>query len=206
MAQLNKTGEAASATTGNRRGEDRTKTTVYRPILFRTADLAGFCLLRNLSAGGMMGMVYTNLAPAQPILIEFHPEHSVSGTIAWSADEMVGVRFDREIDVDQTIAVLGKTHTEGWIKRAPRLELKCEGEAVIGDRQVPIRLHDISQRGIKVDISGVRQGEEVTVRLKGLEPHKAVVRWARDDTAGLNFLRPFGLEELARWALMRQSG
>ena len=187
-----------------RRGEDRTKTTVYRPILFATRDIAGFCLLRNLSAGGMMGAVYTNLDADQQIMIEFHPEYVISGTIAWSRDEKVGVRFDQEIDVAHTLAVLGKTHSEGWIKRAPRLPLEIEAKAVIEDKSIPIHLQDISQRGIKADIAGVRQGDEVSIRLDGLEPHKAIVRWVRGGSAGLNFLRPFGLEELARWAVERQ--
>ena len=190
---------------GERRGEDRTKTTVYRPILFATRSIAGFCLLRNLSAGGMMGAVYTNLDPGEQVMIEFHPEYVAAGTVAWSFDEKVGVRFDQEIDVSHTLAVLGRTHSEGWIKRAPRLPLEIEAKAVIEDKPVPIVLQDISQRGIKAEIPGVRQGDEVSIRLEGLEPHKAIVRWVRGASSGLNFLRPFGLEELARWAISRQN-
>ncbi|MCB2074892.1 MAG: PilZ domain-containing protein [Novosphingobium sp.] len=205
MGELKRTVPAEFGTKGERRIEDRTKTTVYRPILFETAELSGFCLLRDLSAGGMMGVVYTTLAAAQPITIEFHPDLGVPGMIAWSSDERVGVRFDADIDVAHTIALLGKTHAEGWIKRAPRLAMACEGEAVTADRTLPFRLHDISQRGARLELAGVRTGEEVSMRLAGLEPHKGLVRWVRDGNVGLNFLRPYGLEELARWAVSRQS-
>jgi hypothetical protein len=153
----------------------------------------------------MMGVVYTALASPQPITIEFHPEHCVSGMIAWAREERIGVRFDAEIDVAQTIAILGKTHEEGWIKRAPRLALDCSGEAVVGDRLLPFRLDDISQRGARLELQGARLGEEVSIRLAGLEPHKAVVRWVREGKTGLNFLRPYGLEELARWAIALQT-
>ena len=206
MGELKHTVPAGFGTKGERRGEDRTKTTVYRPILFRTGDLAGFCLLRDLSPGGMMGVAYTTLASAQPITIEFHPEHRVPGMIAWSREERIGVRFDAEIDVAQTIAILGRTHAEGWIKRAPRLALECSGEAVVGDKTLPFRLDDISQRGARLELQGVKPGEEVSIKLPGLEPHKAVVRWVREGKTGLNFLRPYGLEELARWAIARQTG
>ncbi|MCB2061712.1 MAG: PilZ domain-containing protein [Novosphingobium sp.] len=206
MGELKRTAPVDFGTKGERRVEDRTKTTVYRPILFETAELGSFCLLRDLSPGGMMGVIYTTLASNQPITIEFHPEYRVRGIIAWSRDERVGVHFDAEIDVAHTIAVLGKTHAEGWIKRAPRLALDCEGELQIGQKTLPFQLHDISQRGASLELPGIKPGEEISVRLPGLEPHKAVVRWVRGDKAGLNFLRPFGLEELARWALARQSG
>jgi len=205
MGELKHTVPAGFGTKGERRVEDRTKTTVYRPILFRTSTLSGFCLLRDLSPGGMMGVIYTTLGSAQPITIEFHPDHCVSGMIAWSRDERIGVRFDAEIDVAQTIAILGKTHTEGWIKRAPRLALECSGEAVVGDKILPFRLVDISQRGARLELQGAKLGDEISFRLAGLEPHKAVVRWVREGKTGLNFLRPYGLEELARWAIARQA-
>ena len=67
------------------------------------------------------------------------------------------------------------------------------------------RPEHISQRGIKAIIPSIRPGEEVLLRLPGMEPRKAVVRWSQFDTAGLNFLRPIAFEELARWAIERQS-
>ena len=68
-----------------------------------------------------------------------------------------------------------------------------------------IRLQDISQRGLKAYIPAVRPADEVTVRLPGIEPRKAIVRWVQFDLAGLSFVRPIAFEVLARWAVDRQS-
>ena len=74
---------------------------------------------------------------------------------------------------------------------------------MIADRTLAIDVRDISQRGIKARTSYVRTGDEVTVRLEGLEPRKAVVQWTGPGSAGLVFLRPFGFEELAAWVVSR---
>jgi hypothetical protein len=65
-------------------------------------------------------------------------------------------------------------------------------------------LQDISQKGAKIRASFVRSGDEVTLCLAGLEPRKALVRWTRLGAAGLNFVRPFGFDELGEWVIAQQ--
>ena len=69
-----------------------------------------------------------------------------------------------------------------------------------------MELQDISQKGAKIRASALRIGDEVTLNLEGLEPRKAVVRWVRLGFVGLNFLQPFGFDELGEWVVARQIG
>ena len=101
---------------------------------------------------------------------------------------------------------MGSTYVESGLNRAPRLQIDSEGEAMVGDTRWKIRVQDISQRGIKTVLPSVRPGDEVTIMLPGMEPRKAIVRWAQNDQVGLNFVRPIAFEELARWAIYQQSG
>lgn len=192
------------ATADERRAGNRT-TAVYRPVLIEMEEFAGFCLIRNLSPGGLMGVVYAQFAAGQPITVQFHPDHVVTGMIAWAKEQRIGVRFDEEIDVARVLRTLGSQSSDGRLNRAPRLQIHCEGELVAEQRTLPITLQDISQRGIKAAVPLVQPGDEFVVRLEGLEPHKAVVRWTQNGTAGLNFIRPLGFEELAEWVIQRQS-
>ncbi|WEK47536.1 MAG: PilZ domain-containing protein [Candidatus Andeanibacterium colombiense] len=189
----------------DRRRDNRT-TAVYRPVLLETEGFTGFCLLRNLSPSGMMGIAYASFAEGQPVSVQFMPGHVVTGTIIWSRDERVGVRFDEEIDLAGSLKNMGSTYVESGLNRAPRLQIDCEGEAVVDDARWTIRIQDISQRGIKTTLPMVRPGKEVTILLPGMEPRKAIVRWAQNDIVGLNFVRPIAFEELARWAIYQQSG
>ena len=189
----------------DRRRDNRT-TAVYRPVLLETEGFTGFCLLRNLSPSGMMGIAYAQFAEGEAVSVQFMPGHVVTGEIVWSKDGRIGVKFDEEIDLAGSLKNMGSTYVESGLNRAPRLQIDCEGEAVVGETRWKIRVHDISQRGIKTILPSVRIGDEVTVMLIGMEPRKAIVRWAQNDQVGLNFVRPIAFEELARWAIEQQSG
>lgn len=186
------------------RSEERTAT-VFRPVLIETDQFAGFCLVRNLSPNGMRGRVYTSFAEGLPITIQFSAETIVQGTLIWCKDEHVGVEFEEPIDVACMLSNLARKFVEGKINRAPRLQIECSAELCIGGRTLAIKVQDISQRGIKASASFIRPGDEVRVRLEGLE-RKAVVRWTQGGTAGLNFIRPLSFEELAHWVIHQQSG
>ncbi|MBO9497920.1 MAG: PilZ domain-containing protein [Novosphingobium sp.] len=188
-----------------RRRDNRT-TAVYRPVLLESEGFTGFCLLRNLSPSGMMGIAYAAFAEGEAVSVQFMPGHVVTGHVIWSRDGRIGVQFDHEIDLAASLKSMGSTYVESGLNRAPRLQIDCEGEALMGDSRWKIRIQDISQRGIKTTLRGARPGDEVTVMLPGMEPRKAVVRWARNDQVGLNFIRPIAFEELARWAIYQQSG
>lgn len=188
----------------DRRKDGRT-TAVYRPVLLEAEGFTGFCLLRNLSPSGMMGIAYARFAEGEEVAVQFMPGHVVAGKIAWSKDGKIGVEFDEEIDLAGSLKGMGSTYVESKFNRAPRLEINCDGEAEIGSLKIKLRVLDISQRGIKAMLPSAAPGDEVLVRLPGMEPRRAVVRWSKGDIAGLNFVRPIAFEELARWAIYSQS-
>ena len=188
----------------DRRKDNRT-TAVYRPVLLEAEGFTGFCLLRNLSPSGMMGEAYAHFAEGEEVSIQFMPGHLVSGNVIWSRDGKIGVEFDQEIDLAGSLKNMGSTYVESKLNRAPRLQIECEGEAIIGDARWRIRVQDVSQRGLKAVLPSAKPGDEVLLSLPGMDPRKAIVRWSQGDNAGLNFLRPIAFEELARWAIFLQS-
>ena len=186
----------------NRRSEERAAT-MFRPILIEIDSFIGFCLVRNLSAKGLKGRVYAEFGSGQRVIVRFSCDHAIEGAVIWASEGQIGVQFDAPIDVAGVLADLARPAKRGRVNRAPRLPIDCLGELVIGDRTLQIDVQDISQRGIKARTSYVRGGDEVTVRLPGLEPRKALVRWTTQGSAGLAFLRPFAFEELAAWVISR---
>lgn len=189
---------------GDRRTADRTAT-VFRPVLIETEGFAGFCLLRNLSPNGMKGKVYTRFAEDMPVTVRFGQDIAVTGTIVWSLDGQVGVRFDGVLDVPFVLSSLAKREEGGKINRAPRLPIDCHAKLSVKDRTMPVEMIDISQKGTKVKASFVRPGDEVVIKMEGLDPRKAQVRWTQFDMAGLNFLTPLSFEKLAQWVIWMQS-
>lgn len=188
----------------DRRGDSRAAA-VYRPVLLESENFTGFCLLRNLSPGGLMGEAYADFAVGEIVSIQFMPGHIVTGAVIWSGEGRIGVKFDEEIDPADSLRNMGSTYVESKLNRAPRLQIECEGEAEMNGRKWVIYVQDISQRGIKAMLPCARPGDEVLVTLPGMETRKAVIRWSQKNIAGLNFVRPIAFEELARWAIHQQS-
>ena len=176
----------------DRRSEGRT-TAVYRPVLLETEDYTGFCLLRNLSSSGLMGVAYTDFVVGKSVTVQFVPGHVVSGKVVWSSEGKIGVEFDKEIDLFNSLKSMGSHYVDTQLNRSPRLPIECEGEAEIDGHIIKLRLQDISQKGLKAIIPSLRPGNEVTVRLPGMEPRKAVVRWTQSEVAGTQLSAPHRL-------------
>src|SRR3954467_15733331 len=79
------------------------------------------CLIRNVSAGGMMIRPYSAIAVATALSIELKQGDTVTGIAQWSENGLVGVTFDEAIDV---LALLNVTAGKPR-PRMPRIELNC---------------------------------------------------------------------------------
>jgi len=185
---------------GEQRGENRTST-VFRPVLIEAEDFAGFCLVRNISPSGLMGEVYTSIAPDTSALLHFAPSTAFQGKIKWCKNGQVGIEFDELIDVSQVLSVIPGTTFDGKVIRAPRLAIQFDGEVIVEGRVIPIEVQNISQKGLSVRAQFLEPGEEVEVRLGGMRGRKATVRWTRRGLAGLSFITPIPFTELAQWAI-----
>lgn len=185
-------------------GCDRRTVTLYRPVLIETDEIAGFCLLKNISAEGMMGRFHTKFAPNTAVTVQFNPCLSASGKVSWSGDGMIGIRFASAIDVPSILLGLATSPLKSKVNRAPRLQMQANIQIVVEGRTVPVEVQDISQKGLSVRSAFLRSGDEITVLLDGLAPKKAVVRWTQPQLAGLNFIQPLAFDQLGEWVIWQQ--
>lgn len=157
------------------------------------------CLIRNISAGGLMAHVYSRLLPGARVEVELKTRQPVAGRIVWVREANAGIQFDGKMDVAELLAnptVLDN----GWRPRTPRVEVDRMATLRAGARTYWVNARDISQSGVKVETDQPPEpGTEVVVALEGFRPLAGVVRWSRDAGCGIAFnqLIPFG--ELIDW-------
>lgn len=151
------------------------------------------CLIRNISAGGMMIRPYSPIATGAQLSIELKQGENVRGVAQWSDKGMVGVIFDEPIDV---VALL--TATGGKPQpRMPRIELNCSALIRHDGNVFRVDVINISQGGIcvrsreQLDIDG-----DVVVTLNGLHAAAGVVKWWDGDYYGIGFNRVYPVAEL----------
>jgi hypothetical protein len=188
----------------DRRNDDRSKISVYRSAMLRWPGFEALCLIRNISPGGLMGKLHTGLPPGEPVQVEIRSGNEISGRVAWSDDGMIGVQFDERIDVLEVLhaPIHGRP---GLAQRMPRLRIACPVCLHVDGVRQSLTLVDVSQGGAKIETDLLREGDEVTVGIRGLDPHRGVVRWAHGGRAGVAFLAAIPFDTLAKWALDRQA-
>jgi len=160
------------------------------------------CLIRNLSAGGMMIRAYSTIPAGTSLAVELKHGESVSGHVQWTEDALIGIAFENPIDVLSLIAPAD----DGPRPRMPRIALDCtvwvrEGAAVRRTKAV-----NISQGGLGVESAGeLSIGAEVIVSLPDLAPIKAMVKWRHGESYGIAFNHVLALSDLVGWLQAQQA-
>lgn len=158
-----------------------------------------FCRIRNISAGGVMAELTGPPPPVDTALtIEFNSHHSLSGTIVWVREPLIGIKFDRFADLRD---LLDKPRARGgFLPRPPRLEIRCDATVRIGKLYHRAEIRDISLGGVKVALNDRDCiGKTVVVTAESLRPIKGVIRWYKEGHAGVIFNKPLTFDELAEW-------
>ena len=153
--------------------------------------------VKNLSAGGLMAIVTHVAAGRRQVEIELSSQ-KIPATVVWTRDDMVGLKFDQNVDLGELLA--GRKPRHGFRPRPPRLEIACKASVRVGKTYYTVDVHDISLGGMKVEpIEEYCVGKKVVVVVESLRPIKGEVRWYSDRKAGIVFDRPLEFDELAEW-------
>lgn len=157
------------------------------------------CLVRNVSAGGMLIRPYSAVKAGTALSVELKHGETVSGLAKWIEDGLVGIAFDEPIDIVALLTSPG----EGPQPRMPRIELNCTAWVREDADIYRTRAINISQGGMCVEgSSGLNVDADVIVSLAGLGPIPGLVKWQDGDRYGVGFNRVLPVNELM--AFLRQ--
>ncbi|MCF2513861.1 PilZ domain-containing protein [Sphingomonas sp. G124] len=185
----------------DRREGDRL-TTLYRVGSILIEQKRELCLIKNISAGGMMLRLYCSVAESTPVTIELKSGQPISGRISWTRDHHAGVSFDQPIDV---IDILSAT-MDGPRPRMPRVEIECFATLREGANTIRVKVCNVSQGGAKIACETLLpHGADVIITLPGLPPQPGVACWTDGGFTGITFNRLLPLSELVAWLQERRN-
>jgi hypothetical protein len=164
-------------------------------------DRRELCLIKNISAGGMMVRAYSAIEQGTHVSIELKQGDPITGIARWAEDELIGVTFDQPIDV---LGLLSSS-IEGPRPRMPRMEVDCTAWIREGAFVRRTRALNVSQGGLCVESRHeLTIGAEVVATLPGLSPSGGVVKWKDGSQYGIGFNRVIALAQLVEWLRERQ--
>lgn len=194
---------AEPETTSDDRREGERHMTLFRVGSIVVDDRRELCLIKNISAGGMMIRLYSHLSEDDRLSVELKSGHPVNGRVSWVKGNNAGVEFDEKIDVVGLLA----TNEDGPRPRMPRVEVEAPVTLYVNGTPYRAYASDISQGGIKVALDTVLPIDcDVVVNLPGLAPEAGVVRWTRRGEAGIVFNRLMPLSGLVTWLQDQREG
>ena len=151
--------------------------TLYRVGSMLVENRRELCLIKNISAGGMMVRLYCSVAEGTPVTIELKSGQPIHGCVSWVNDQQAGVAFDQPVDVIDILSA-----------------------SMSGANSLRVKVCDISQGGVKVACETIiPRGVDVVISLPGIEPQRAIACWVEGGFIGIAFNRLVPLGELVGW-------
>jgi hypothetical protein len=170
--------------------------TLFRVGSVTVGERRELCLIKNISAGGMMVRAYCALQPEMRVSVELKRGEQIAGKVSWVRDGTAGIEFVEQVDLFELLA----TSMDGPRPRMPRIEVRCIASVRHGSQVYGMRAHDISQGGLKVESNrDLAIGTNVLVTLPGLPSLQGVIRWKDGRCYGVTFSRLLALTELVGW-------
>jgi len=187
-------GDATPAAPERRTGERHLS--LLRVGSLKIDDRSELCLIKNISAGGMLLRAYCPVPVGKRLSVELKQGEPIVGAARWVSDGFVGLEFDEPIDVLDLLAL----SAEGPRPRMPRVEVSCIGSIREGAITHRCKAVNISQGGIKIETrASIAVGAKVTISLFGLQPWNGAIRWRDEDCYGITFDRVLPLPALVSW-------
>ncbi|MGH6705241.1 MAG: PilZ domain-containing protein, partial [Sphingomicrobium sp.] len=73
--------------------------TLYRVGSILVEDRRELCLIKNISAGGMMVRLYCSVTEGTAVTVELKSGQPIHGQISWVRDQQAGVAFNEPVVV-----------------------------------------------------------------------------------------------------------
>lgn len=183
------------------RRSERRATERYRSVLTAGKIVFGdrdhFCLVRNVSTGGLMIEMPTPPRPGTRVQVETAGLNPCYATVIWSEDRLAGIEFEQPQDVD--IVCRRGVADAGLIVRGPRFRSDRVAEFVTSDRNCVVEVVNISVGGAKLrGVTGLAVNALGQLIMGSpMPPLMGSIRWAVGEEVGFRFTDALSRDTMA---------
>jgi hypothetical protein len=181
-----------------RRKESR-YTLILRAGVLEQEGKTSFCLIKNISTTGVQLKAYSQVFLDRGALLRVGDEQPVTGSVAWTDGDIVGISLHEELDTATLLRVQQKLRSN---KRRAFRRMSVESSALLrtGGQVHRATVQDISSLGARVrGYARLRIGDRTIIELADLPSINAYVRWADGEDVGLAFETPVPIQIIANW-------
>jgi hypothetical protein len=174
---------------------------VMRVARLKDVQMHAECLgmVRDVSSGGMMIDALFPLEVGHKISVALLDDQELNGEIVWRDGRTVGVKFIKEISVEEILAKPA-IRIDGQRSRFPRFQACQPLRVTYNNHDYDAVLSNISQRGAKLLCDAApKMNSNIIIRTDSKQSVAATVKWCSRRIVGVEFHRLLSLAELAEW-------
>jgi hypothetical protein len=186
----------ASAPDGERLGEIRLST-VNRVARLRVANETGLARIHVLSNDGVELSSIMDLQIGQAVQLDLSEMVSTTATVATKDCNRYALAFESRVNCAELLRqlVAEARSDRGRPLRLAAGRISAKGRSINGVHELEV--DDVSQRGMRVRHDGSLQaGLRVDIDLPNGRKCQAIVRWAKNSSAGLQLIDILSTDEL----------
>jgi hypothetical protein len=164
-----------------------------------TKDQQGLGRVLNLSQTGAKVDTRLSLTPGDAIVLEIRSDLKVAGTVRWVGGRMIGILFEREVDVGRFLS-REQPRLNRVKPRAPRYVCDADASVAAEAETTILKVRDVSLSG--AGLAGettLNPGDDVLVTIFGLKPRRCKVIWSNAQGIGITFLKPLDFRDFESW-------
>lgn len=177
-----------------------------RPALLHASGSSEPCLIRNISAAGLMLRMYQPFSVDGRVEVELDNGQQLAGQVAWTREWEIGIAFSEPIDVDAIVHGSSKPGPAGDRRALPRTSVNCPAQLRLRTRILKGRINNISEVGAGVEtLRPVKTEARIVLTLPDLPPMTASVEWSSGNSSGLQFDERLPAVVLSNWLNTRLS-
>ena len=189
-------------TDGDRRASHRVRT-IYRVAHVEGPDDEGLARVRNISDGGIKLETGLAVKLGDYVRVSLSDTLALTGCVVWISGRECGLKFDEAVDsfgLLRQLAEEARSESARAIRLPARVPITVEGlHQPIGTQAV-----DISQSGIKIEDGGhFTPGLRLKIKMPSGIEKAGVVRWAKNNFAGVMLIEQFSVEELSSISVLQ---
>lgn len=156
-----------------------------------------FCLIRNISSVGVELKPYSPVTEGRGASLRVGDEIPIPGTVTWSRDGLVGIRFGQPLN-PQALLRIGQKMAAHRRRRTLKVAKDRRGCLRTGGLRYSASVYDITTVGARLRIADpVSFGETTLLDVPGLPSLSVFVRWSDGAEHGVSFQTSLPLEILA---------
>lgn len=187
-----------------RRGDERHLAVRWLAKL-ESEDVHELCVVHTVCTTALIAEIFAPRSIGEEVRIELNEAQHLHGTVVWTSETNVEVRFREPIDVGELVALHDAARQTGPVE-PPRLEISCQGWLELGKETLMVEVCDLSQGGARISADvAPALGQRTRLVIQGLEPIAGEIRWRDDGKLGIAFDEPVAFDMLTGWMAERDA-